>query len=88
MKSAMKRDITDIGIKYLYQINNATTRLLVTAEIQNYLLEYSTNIDTTQTQVVCNSTNNTDNTASLTIFVSVTPLIGTTTFTINITLTQ
>ena len=88
MKSAMKRDITDIGIKYLYQINNATTRLLVTAEIQNYLLEYATNIDTAQTQVVCNSTNNTDNAASLTIFVSVTPLIGTTTFTINITLAQ
>ena len=88
MKSAMKRDITDIGIKYLYQINNATTRLLVTAEIQNYLLEYASNIDTAQTQVVCNSTNNTDNAASLTIFVSVTPLIGTTTFTINITLAQ
>ena len=88
MKSAMKRDITDIGIKYLYQINNATTRLLVTSEIQNYLLEYASNIDIAKTQVVCNSTNNTDNAASLTIFVSVTPLIGTTTFTINITLTQ
>lgn len=88
MKSAMKRDITNIGIKYLYQINNATTRLLVTAEIQNYLLQYATNVDTTKTQVVCNSTNNTDNAASLTIFVSVTPLIGTTTFTINITLAQ
>jgi hypothetical protein len=88
MKSAMKRDITDIGLKYLYQINNATTRLLITAEIQNYLLEYSTNIDTAQTQVVCNSTNNTDNAASLTIFVSVTPLLGTSTFTLNITLAQ
>jgi hypothetical protein len=88
MKSAMKRDITNIGIKYLYQINNATTRLLVTSEIQNYLLEYASNIDTTKTQVVCNSTNNTDNAAALTIFVSVTPLIGTTTFTINITLAQ
>ena len=88
MKSAMKRDITNIGIKYLYQINNATTRLLITAEIQNYLLQYATNVDTTKTQVVCNSTNNTDNAASLTIFVSVTPLIGTTTFTINITLAQ
>ena len=88
MKSTMKRDITDIGLKYLYQINNATTRLLITAEIQNYLLEYATNVDTTQTQVVCNSTNNTDNASSLTIFVSVTPLVGTTTFTLNITLAQ
>ena len=88
MKSTMKRDITDIGLKYLYQINNATTRLLITAEIQNYLLEYATNIDTAQTQVVCNSTNNTDNASSLTIFVSVTPLVGTTTFTLNITLAQ
>ncbi len=88
MKAKMKRDITNIGVKYLYELNNATTRNLVTGEITNYLLQYTTYLDTTKTQVICDSTNNTDNVATLTIFVNVTPLIGTTSFTLNITLNQ
>jgi len=88
MKAKMKRDITNIGIKYLYELNNATTRNLVTGEITNYLLQYATYLDTTKTQVICDSTNNTDNSSTLTIFVNVTPLIGTTSFTLNITLNQ
>jgi hypothetical protein len=88
MKAKMKRDITNIGVKYLYELNNATTRNLVTGEITNYLLQYTTYLDTTKTQVICDSTNNSDNVATLTIFVNVTPLIGTTSFTLNITLNQ
>jgi hypothetical protein len=88
MKAKMKRDITDIGIKYLYELNNTSTRTLITGEITNYLLQYSTYLDTTKTQVICDSTNNTDNSATLSIFVNVTPLIGTTSFTLNITLNQ
>ena len=87
MKVAMKRDITEIGLKYLYEINNATTRSLVTGEIETYLLQYIDVLDTTQTQVVCDSTNNDDNASNLTIFVSVKPLVATTAFTLNILLT-
>jgi hypothetical protein len=88
MKAKMKRDITNIGLKYLYELNNSTTRNLVTGEITNYLLQYTTYLDTTKTQVICDSTNNNDNVSTLTIFVNVTPLIGTTSFTLNITLNQ
>jgi len=88
MKAKMKRDITNIGLKYLYELNNPTTRNLVTGEITNYLLQYATYLDTTKNQVICDSTNNNDNTSTLTIFVNVTPLIGTTSFTLNITLNQ
>ena len=88
MKAKMKRDITNIGLKYLYELNNPTTRNLVTGEITNYLLQYTTYLDTTKTQVICDSTNNNDNVSTLTIFVNVTPLIGTTSFTLNITLNQ
>jgi len=88
MKAKMKRDITNIGLKYLYELNNPTTRNLVTGEITNYLLQYTTYLDTTKTQVICDSTNNNDNVSSLTIFVNITPLIGTTSFTLNITLNQ
>lgn len=88
MKTVMKKDITNIGIKYLYQINNTTTRSQVTGEIQNYLTRFANVVDTTKTQIVCNGSNNTDNSGTLNIFVSVTPLVGTTTFTLNINLAQ
>jgi hypothetical protein len=87
IKTSMRRDITDIGLKYLYEINNETTRAIVTSEIENYVLQYQSVLDTTQTQIVCNSTNNTDNSSNLSIFVSVKPLVATSAFTIDILLT-
>ena len=88
MKSKMKRDITNIGLKYLYELNNSTTRTLVTGEVNNYLLQYATYLNTTQNQVICDSSNNTDNSATLTIFVNVTPLVGASSFTLLIALNQ
>lgn len=88
MKVAMNRDITNIGIKYLYDINNATTRNLVTDEILSYLQRYTAFIDTAQTQVVCDSSNNTDNASTLNILVSVTPKLGVTSFVINVNLSS
>jgi hypothetical protein len=88
MKAKMKRDITNIGLKYLYELNNSTTRTLVTGEVTNYLLQYATYLDTTKNQVICDSTNNIDNSSNLAIFVNVTPLIGASSFTILIALNQ
>jgi hypothetical protein len=88
MKAAMDRDITNIGLKYLYDINNEATRTLVTNEILAYLQQYTTFIDTTQTQVVCDSSNNTDNATTLNILVSVTPRLGVTSFVINVNLSS
>jgi hypothetical protein len=88
MKAKMKRDITNIGLKYLYELNNSTTRTLVTGEVTNYLLQYATYLDTTKNQVICDSTNNIDNSSNLAIFVNVTPLIGASSFTILISLNQ
>ena len=88
LKTVLNRDITQIGLKYLYEVNNETTRQLVTNEIKNYLAQYNTSLDVTGTQITCDSTNNTNNTAGLNIYVAVKPLIGTTTFTLSINLTQ
>jgi hypothetical protein len=88
MKAAMDRDITNIGLKYLYDINNEATRTLVTNEILAYLQQYTTFIDTTKTQVVCDSSNNTDNATTLNILVSVTPRLGVTSFVINVNLSS
>jgi len=88
MKVAMDRDITSIGMKYLYDINNEVTRTAVTTEILSYLQQYNNFVDTTKTQVVCNSSNNTDNSSTLNISVSITPLLGTTSFVVNVNLTS
>lgn len=88
MKVAMNRDITNIGLKYLYDINNDSTRTLVTNEILSYLQQYTAFIDTEQTQVVCDSSNNTDNATTLNILVSVTPKLGVTSFVINVNLSS
>lgn len=86
MKTAMDKDITNIGMKYLYDINNEITRTAVTTEILSYLQQYSNYVDTTKTQVICNSSNNTDNSSSLNISVAITPLLGTTSFVVNVNL--
>ena len=88
MKIAMDRDITSIGMKYLYDINNEVTRTAVTTEILSYLQQYNNYLDTTKTQVVCNSSNNIDNGSTLNISVTVTPLLGTTSFVVNVNLTS
>lgn len=88
MKVAMNRDITNIGLKYLYDINNDATRSLVTNEILSYLQQYTAFIDTAKTQVVCDSSNNTDNATTLNILVSVTPKLGVTSFVVNVNLSS
>lgn len=88
LKTLMKRDITNIALRYLYEINNPTTRTLLVSEIETYISQYSGALDTTQTQITCDGTNNTNNGTTLNIFVSVVPLAGTTSFVLNITLAQ
>ena len=88
LKTVVKRDVTNIAINYLYEINNQTTRTLLVADIQNYLTQYASVLDTTQTQITCDSTNNTDNASTLNIFISLKPLAGNTNFVLNINLTQ
>lgn len=88
MKVALDRDITAIGMKYLYDINNEITRTAVTTEILSYLQQYTNYLDTTKTQVVCDSSNNTDNANILNISVTVTPLLGTSSFVVNVNLTS
>ena len=86
MKAAMNRDITQIGLKYLFELNNPATRGLVTSDVSSYLQQYAKFIDTAKTQIVCSSANNTDNSTNLNIFVTVTPLLGLTSFVVNVNL--
>jgi hypothetical protein len=75
-------------LKYLFDINNASTRAQVTAEVETGLDPFAPYIDTTQTQILCDATNNQDNSSSLTIEVVIKPIYSIDSFAINITLTQ
>ena len=88
LKSDLTKVITEIGLKYLFAINNATTRAQVTAEVQTALDPFTPYIDTTQTQIVCDASNNTDNTSTLSIDVTVKPILSIDSFVVNVLLTQ
>jgi hypothetical protein len=80
--------LNTVGQKYLFQINNSATRSQVTSAIQTQLEPLSPYLDTTQTQITCNATNNTDNSSILTMSVVIKPIISTNSFAINLSLTQ
>jgi hypothetical protein len=88
LKSDLTKVVTQIGLKYLFAINNATTRAQVTAEVQTALDPFTPYIDTTQTQIVCDASNNTDNASALAIDVTIKPILSIDSFVVNILLTQ
>jgi hypothetical protein len=88
LKVALNKLLNDIGLKYLYTINNAQTRAQVTAEIQTGLDPFAPFIDTTKTQIICNNSNNTDNGSSLTMQVVIQPILSIESFGVTVTLTQ
>jgi hypothetical protein len=87
LQQTVTYDVTQIGLKYLYQPNNATTRSKTTSEIKTYLEKYAIYLDTTKTQVICDSSNNVDNSSTLNITLVLRPIIATESFTLNFTLT-
>jgi hypothetical protein len=88
LRSALTQSLNNIGLKYLYDINNATTRGKITAEIQTAIDPFSAYIDTTQTQIICDASNNTDNSSTLTMSVVIKPVLSIDSFGITVTLTQ
>jgi len=87
LKIQIQKDVSDIALKYLFTINNASTRGLVLTDVQSYLNKLTTFIDPASTQIVCDETNgNVDNTNALYITVIVKPIASVDTFTVNVSL--
>lgn len=80
--------LNSVGLKYLYQINNAATRSQVSSAIQTQLEPLSPYLDTTKTQIICDASNNTDNSSTLNMSVVIKPIISLNSFGINVSLTQ
>lgn len=88
LRSALSQSMTSIGLKYLFDLNNATTRAQVRAEIQSALDPFVSYIDTSATQIICDSSNNTDNSSTLNMTVIIKPILSIDSFAVNVTLTQ
>lgn len=80
--------LNNVGLKYLYQINNAATRSQVSSAIQTQLEPFSPYLDTTKTQIICDASNNTDNSGTLNMTVVIKPIISMDSFGITVALTQ
>ena len=88
MRVNLTKDVNTIALKYVFDINNQTTRNQVISEIQTALDPYAPFIDTTETQIICDSSNNTDNSSTLNVEVVVKPILTTDSFVISVTYTQ
>ena len=87
LKKTLTQQITDIGTKYLFELNDTGTREQITTEVQQLLDEYSYALAPSGNQVICNSSNNTDYSSTLNIDVVIKPVLGVDAFVINVTLT-
>jgi hypothetical protein len=88
LKLAIMQAINNVAFKYVFDINNATTRDQVTSEIQTAIDPFNPYLDTTKTEIVCNGTNNEDNSSTLNIDVVAKPIIGTESFLLEFSYTQ
>lgn len=87
LRSEIINSVNTVAFKYIFEINNQTTRDQVVSEVQTALDTYASYLDTTATQIICNESNNTDP-SQLKIDLVVKPLLGTDSFVVNFTYTQ
>jgi hypothetical protein len=83
---AVTNDVTNITLKYLYLVNNATTRSNLSSEISVYLEKYAAYLDNTKTQIICDSTNNIDNAQALNVTVILKPILSTESLSVTVNL--
>ena len=88
LRSAITQVIENIALKYLFEINNATMRSQIVTEIQSAFDQFAPFIDTTKTQIICDETNNTNNSPTIGIKTIVQPILGTDSFVIDVVFTQ
>ena len=88
MRADLTKVINNIGLKYVFDVNNQTTRDQVVSEVQTALDPFAPYLDTSKTQIICDSSNNQNNSSVLRIDLIVQPVLTTESFTINLSYTQ
>jgi len=87
LRSAITQAINTIAFKHIFSINNQTTRDQVVSEVQTAMDPFAPYLDTTKTQIICDSSNNEDNSDTLNITVVAKPILGTESFVVDFTYT-
>lgn len=88
LKRVLTQQVTNIGVKYLFELNIQSTRDSVISEVNSILDQYSYAMVRSAAQVICDSSNNTDYATTLNIGLIIQPLLGVDQFVINVTLTS
>lgn len=88
LRLAIVQSVNMVGMKYVFQINNQTTRDQVVSEVQTAMDAFAQYLDTTKTQIICNGSNNDNNSDTLKIQVIAKPLLGTDAFVVDFSYTQ
>jgi hypothetical protein len=87
--SKLQIDITtnvrNILLKYVFQTNDAITRAAITSEINLYLNSIAQFLNPANTQVFCDSSNNTDYSSTINARIVIKPLVASDEFVINVT---
>lgn len=83
----VETNVKNILLKYVFQTNDATTRAAITSEISLYIFTISQYLDTTYTQIFCDSSNNTDYASTINASVVIKPLIASDEFVVNVSTT-
>jgi hypothetical protein len=86
LRNTIEKTVREIMLKYLYNLNNASTRASVTTEITLYIQSLTEYLDSTFTQIVCNGINNVDNSTTLNAEITVKPLTTTESFTFSVSI--
>jgi hypothetical protein len=84
LQNYIQKNVNAILLKYVFSLNNSTTRSSASTQIESFISTISNYIDTNYTQIICDTTNNTDNSSTLNASVTVKPILSTTSYTVTV----
>lgn len=88
IRNTIQKNVRNILLKYVFLLNNASTRAAATTEISLYIQTLNQYLDPAYTNIVCSDANNQDNSSTLTASVTVKPILATTDYTLVVTTTS
>jgi len=88
LKSELTNILSQIALKYLFEVNNQTTRDQIVTEVQTSIDKFAPYLDTTKTQIICDNSNNQNNSSTLAIKLVVQPILSVESFVIDVSYTQ
>lgn len=88
LRSELTNVLNTIALKYLFQVNDQVTRDQIVSEVQTSIDRYAPYLDTTKTQIICDNSNNQNNSSTLAIKLVVQPILSVESFVIDVSYSQ